>query len=112
MTAIAVTLDALLRSPNFEFTVVDEEDSPTLETQLKKLTEENQKLEETVTGLMKTIEDMTTQIRKMDATAKSNTMLISKLKKKLGSFLLSCHLYSLEYIFCAMKFFMIPRFFF
>ena len=70
---------------NFEFTVLDEENSPTLETQLKKLTEENQKLEETVTGLMKTIEDMTTQIRKMDATAKSNTMLISKLKKKLGN---------------------------
>ena len=70
---------------NFEFTVLDEEDSPTLETQLKKLTEENQKLEETVTGLMKTIEDMTTQIRKMDATAKSNTKLISKLKKKLGN---------------------------
>ena len=61
------------------------EDSPTLETQLKKLTEENQKLEETVTGLMKTIEDMTAQIRKMDATQKSNTMLISKLKKKLGN---------------------------
>ena len=70
---------------NFKFTVLDEEDSPTLETQLKKLTEENQKLEETVTGLMKTIEDMTTQIRKMDATAKSNTKLISKLKKKLGN---------------------------
>ena len=35
---------------------------------------------------MKTIEDMTAQIRKMDATGKSNTMLISKLKKKLGTF--------------------------
>ena len=70
----------------FEFTVLDEEDLPTLETQLKKLTEENQKLEETVTGLMKTIEDMTTQIRKMDATAKSNTKKISKLQKKLGNF--------------------------
>ena len=35
---------------------------------------------------MKTIEDMTAQIRKMDATGKSNTMLISKLKKKLGIF--------------------------
>ena len=48
---------------------------------------------------MKTIEDMTTQIRKMDATAKSNTVLISKLKKKLGSFyngILSCRL---EYYF-------------
>ena len=53
---------------------------------MKKCTEENQKLEETVTGLMKTIEDMTAQIRKMDATGKSNTMLISKLKKKLGTF--------------------------
>jgi len=73
---------------NFEFTVLDEEDSPTLETQLKKLTEENQKLEETVTGLMKTIEDMTTQIRKMDATAKSNTRLIFKLKKKLGNMIM------------------------
>ena len=69
-----------------KITVLEEEDSPTLETQLKKLTEENQKLEETVTGLMKTIEDMTAQIRKMDATGKSNTMLISKLKKKLGIF--------------------------
>ena len=71
---------------NFEFTLLDEEDSPTLETQLKKLTEENEQLEETVTGLIKTIEDMTAQIKKMDATGKSNTMLISKLKKKLGSF--------------------------
>ena len=53
---------------------------------MKKLTEKNQKLEETVTGLMKTIEHMTAQIRKMDAIGKSNTMLISKLRKKLGTF--------------------------
>ena len=53
---------------------------------MKKLTEENQKLEETVTVLMKTIEHMTAQIRKMDAIGKSNTMLISKLRKKLGTF--------------------------
>merc|ERR1719510_499500 len=63
--------------------ILDEEDSPTLETQLKKLTEKNQKLEETVTGLMKTIEHMTAQIRNMDAIGKSNTMLISSLRKKL-----------------------------
>ena len=34
---------------------------------------------------MSTIGDMTSQIRKMDATAKSNKKKISKLQKKLGS---------------------------
>ena len=70
----------------FQFTLIGGDVSETLETQLNQLTDENQKLEETVGGLMSTIEEMTAQIKKMDATAKSNTKKISKLQKKLGNF--------------------------
>ena len=70
----------------FQLTLIGGDVSETLETQLNQLTDENQKLEETVGGLMSTIEEMTAQIKKMDATAKSNTKKISKLQKKLGNF--------------------------
>lgn len=70
----------------FQFTLIGGDVSETLETQLNQLTDENQKLEETVGGLMSTIEEMTAQIKKMDAAAKSNTKKISKLQKKLGNF--------------------------
>ena len=70
----------------FQFTLIGGDVSETLEIQLNQLTDENQKLEETVGGLMSTIEEMTAQIKKMDATAKSNTKKISKLQKKLGNF--------------------------
>ena len=69
--------------------MIDGDVSETLETQLNQLTDENHKLEETVGGLMSTIEEMTAQIKKMDSTAKSNKKKISKLQKKLGN--LSMH---------------------
>ena len=47
---------------------------------------------------------MTAQIKKMDATGKSNTMLISKLKKKLGSFY---HSITIRPSRISMKFFMV-----